>query len=62
VPCLNVILVTDVRLPGIDGLQLLERARRIDPVLPVVLVTGHGDISIAMQAMRLDVRVYHSPS
>ncbi len=47
------ILLTDVRLPGIDGLALLERARRIDADLPVILVTGHGDISMAVNAMRL---------
>ncbi|MDB5867707.1 MAG: dctD [Polaromonas sp.] len=53
VPGLHGVLVTDVRLPGIDGLQLLERAQHIDPGLPVILVTGHGDISMAVQAMRM---------
>jgi two-component system C4-dicarboxylate transport response regulator DctD len=47
------VLLTDVKLPGIDGLQLLERARQIDRDLPVMLVTGHGDISMAVEAMRL---------
>lgn len=47
------VLLTDVRLPGIDGLELLKRAREIDPDLPVILVTGHGDIAMAVQAMRL---------
>jgi len=46
------VLVTDVRLPGIDGLALLERAKRIDADLPVIVVTGHGDVSMAVQAMR----------
>ncbi len=46
------VLVTDVRLPGIDGLALLERAKRIDPEVPVIVVTGHGDVSMAVQAMR----------
>ena len=35
-----------------SGLELLEHARSIDPDLPVILVTGHGDISMAVQAMR----------
>ncbi|MBC5784825.1 sigma-54-dependent Fis family transcriptional regulator [Ramlibacter sp. USB13] len=46
------VLVTDVRLPGMDGMQLLEKVHAIDPALPVILVTGHGDISMAVQAMR----------
>ncbi|ESH88438.1 Fis family transcriptional regulator [Cupriavidus sp. HPC(L)] len=46
------VLVTDVRLPGINGLALLDKALEIDAALPVILVTGHGDISMAVQAMR----------
>ena len=45
------IVVSDIRLPGIDGLTLLERLKALDPSLPVVLITGHGDISMAVQAM-----------
>jgi two-component system C4-dicarboxylate transport response regulator DctD len=45
------VLVSDVRLPGMSGLELLEAARAIDPELPVILVTGHGDIAMAVQAM-----------
>ncbi|WP_313952561.1 sigma-54 dependent transcriptional regulator, partial [Accumulibacter sp.] len=47
-----VVLVTDVRLPGIDGLDLLRRVVAIDADLPVILVTGHGDVSMAVDAMR----------
>ncbi|CAO4173486.1 sigma-54-dependent transcriptional regulator [Methylorubrum populi] len=46
------IVVSDVRLPGSDGLALLAEIRRRDPELPVVLVTGHGDIAMAVAAMR----------
>lgn len=46
------IVVCDIRLPNMDGLQFLLEARKIDRDLPVVLITGHGDISIAVQAMR----------
>ncbi|WP_295987128.1 sigma-54 dependent transcriptional regulator [uncultured Variovorax sp.] len=53
VPGFAGVLVTDVRLPGMDGLALLSRALQIDPTLPVILVTGHGDITMAVQAMRL---------
>jgi two-component system C4-dicarboxylate transport response regulator DctD len=45
------VLVTDVRLPGMSGLELLQAARKIDPDLPVIVVTGHGDIAMAVQAM-----------
>ncbi|EIK94672.1 Fis family transcriptional regulator [Pseudomonas sp. M47T1] len=46
------IVVSDIRLPGIDGLELLNRLKARDPSLPVVLITGHGDISMAVGAMR----------
>ena len=46
------IVISDVRLPGIDGLALLKSLRAIDPELPVVLITGHGDIAMAVQAMK----------
>ena len=52
VPGLRAVLLTDVKLPGMNGLKLLERAQQIDRDMPVILVTGHGDISMAVQAMR----------
>lgn len=52
VPGFRGVLVTDVKLPGMDGLGLLARVQQIDPGLPVILVTGHGDISMAVQSMR----------
>lgn len=45
-------LVTDVRMPQIDGLELMERALALDPELPVILITGHGDVPMAVEAMR----------
>jgi DNA-binding NtrC family response regulator len=52
VPGFAGVLVTDVKLPGMDGLALLSLALKIEPTLPVILVTGHGDITMAVQAMR----------
>lgn len=46
------IIVCDIRLPNMDGLSLLSNVRMIDADLPVILITGHGDISTAVQAMR----------
>ncbi|QEY62207.1 sigma-54-dependent Fis family transcriptional regulator [Metapseudomonas lalkuanensis] len=46
------IVISDIRLPGMDGLTLLERLKARDRQLPVVLITGHGDISMAVGAMR----------
>ncbi|GAA4023605.1 sigma-54 dependent transcriptional regulator [Actimicrobium antarcticum] len=46
------VLVTDVRLPGRSGLQLLAQVTALDPDLPVVVVTGHGDVEMAVEAMR----------
>lgn len=46
------IVVTDVRLPARGGLELLADIRRRDPELPVVLITGHGDVAMAVSAMR----------
>ena len=45
------VVVTDVRMPGKDGFDLLARARRIDPDLPVIVLTGEGDIPMAVRAM-----------
>ncbi|MFP3527443.1 response regulator, partial [Pantoea sp. SIMBA_072] len=44
--------VSDIRMPGIDGLQLLEQLHGRDSELPVLLITGHGDVPLAVQAMR----------
>ncbi|MFN3987218.1 MAG: sigma-54-dependent transcriptional regulator [Rhodocyclaceae bacterium] len=46
------VVVCDVRLPGMDGLAVLERVVAIDRDIPVVLVTGHGGIDMAVRAMR----------
>ncbi|MFB4391649.1 MULTISPECIES: sigma-54-dependent transcriptional regulator [unclassified Pseudomonas] len=46
------VVVSDIRMPGIDGLQLLEQLHGRDNELPVLLITGHGDVPLAVQAMR----------
>lgn len=46
------IVVTDIRMPGTDGLALLRAAMEADRDLPVILMTGHGDVPLAVEAMR----------
>jgi DNA-binding NtrC family response regulator len=46
------VVVSDIRLPGIDGLALLNRLKQCDNSLPVILITGHGDVSLAVRAMQ----------
>jgi len=46
------VVVTDVRMPGIDGITFLNTITELDPETPVVLMTGHGDIEMAVDAMR----------
>jgi len=53
-PCLNEIdcAVTDVRMPGIDGLALQEMLARTQPHLSLVFITGQGDVPISVKAMK----------
>lgn len=46
------VVVSDIRMPGVDGLTLLKKILAIDPALPVILITGHGDVQLAVEAMR----------
>ncbi|MGB0732762.1 MAG: sigma-54-dependent transcriptional regulator [Pontibacterium sp.] len=46
------VLVTDINLPGMSGLELMHKVLQMDPDIPVILITGHGDISMAVSAMR----------
>ncbi|QIG50948.1 sigma-54-dependent Fis family transcriptional regulator [Nordella sp. HKS 07] len=48
----NGVLITDIRMPGMDGMTLMNRVRDIDPDIPVILATGHGDVQLAVKAMR----------
>ncbi|WP_104493049.1 sigma-54-dependent transcriptional regulator [Paracoccus denitrificans] len=49
------VVLSDVRMPGMDGFQLFERIHALDPDLPVILLTGHGDVPMAVAALKQGV-------
>ena len=51
-PGLNGVVVSDIRMPGMDGMTLLQRLRDRDADLPVILITGHAEVQLAVEAMR----------
>lgn len=48
----NGIVISDIRMPSMDGLEVLQHALHIDKDLPVILISGHADVATAVQAMR----------
>lgn len=46
-------VVSDVRMPGIDGIEMLRRLKTLQSRLPVIIMTGHGDVPLAVEAMKL---------
>ena len=47
------IVVRDIRMPGMDGMSLLRKLKSVDSTLPVIMITGHGDVPMAVEAMRI---------
>lgn len=45
-------LITDLRMPGLDGIALLQRMKACGPPLPTIVITGHGDVPMAVAAMK----------
>src|SRR5215510_6892762 len=46
-------IITDVRMPEISGVELLKRVRELKIMVPVIVITGHGDVPLAVEAMKL---------
>ena len=51
-PRFDGVVVTDIRMPGMDGREVFRRVRRIDPEIPVLIVTGHAAVQDAVELMR----------
>ena len=47
------IVISDIKMPGIDGMQFLKKLMGTDSALPVIMITGHGDVPMAVDAMRV---------
>jgi two-component system response regulator FixJ len=48
----NGCLITDLRMPDMSGVELLQRLRRLDVRIPSIVITGHGDVPMAVEAMK----------
>lgn len=48
----NGCLITDLRMPDIDGVELLRRLREREAMLPAIVISGHGDVQMAVEAMK----------
>ena len=56
------VVFTDIKMPGIDGLEVLKRIKAIDAASPVIVITGHGDRDLARQAMDMNATTFiHKP-
>ena len=45
-------VITDIRMPGMDGIEVLRRLREISPEVEMIVITGHGDMELAVRSLR----------
>ena len=50
-PC---IVITDIKMPGFDGIELLKRIKNLDPETEVIMITGHGDMDLAVKSLQYE--------
>ncbi|EPR37313.1 response regulator receiver protein [Desulfovibrio sp. X2] len=48
------VVLTDIKMPGMDGIEVLKRIKQANPAVEVIVITGHGDMDLAIQALNLD--------
>lgn len=48
------IVITDIKMPGMDGLEVLRRIKAFNPLAEVIIITGHGDLDLAIKALNMD--------
>ena len=48
------IVLTDIRMPGIDGIELLKKIKEENPDTEVIMITGHGDMDLAIKSIKLE--------
>lgn len=46
------LVITDIRMPGMDGIEVLDHVKRIDPHMPVIIITAHATVDVSIQALR----------
>jgi two-component system nitrogen regulation response regulator NtrX len=54
------LVLCDIKMPKMDGIEVLIASKKIKPEIPIVMISGHGDLNTAVQAMRLDAFDYIS--
>ncbi|HVP57828.1 MAG TPA: sigma-54 dependent transcriptional regulator [bacterium] len=52
------VVITDIKMPGMDGMEVLARVKEIDPSIPVIIMTGHGSMETAIEAVNRDAFAY----
>ncbi|MFW5487615.1 MAG: response regulator [Desulfovibrio sp.] len=56
------VVLTDIKMPGMDGIEVLKRIKQSSPLTEVIIITGHGDMELAIQALNLDAADFvHKP-
>ncbi|MFZ1202350.1 MAG: response regulator, partial [Desulfobacterales bacterium] len=48
------IVMTDIKMPGMDGIELLQKIKRLNPETEVVMITGHGDMDLAIKSLKFE--------
>jgi signal transduction histidine kinase len=48
------VVLTDIKMPGMDGIELLQKIKQVDPEAEVIMITGHGDMDLAVKSLKYD--------